>query len=490
MRKSIALCLGLLLALCLLFTDCSRKEQPANVNIPQDCKIGALIGTTFQKSIHSVYPQAQILYYENLSLMCLALKKGQIDAFVCMSNGSNDLLSKNPGIRHYQTPVALHDTSAMVFRQTDLVLEIQFNTFLDSIKANGTLERIRNNWFAADAPRKEYHPTVTQGEPINVGVETGQSFSTLLIDDEVTGFEPELLLRFGDYINRPVHLVEMRSVGMIPALLSGRLDMIANNVTPTLARSKNLLFSQPYDIYPVCFCVYDPSIISEQKAPFGETVKQNIFEEKRYMLILEGLLNTLIITFLSIVFGYLGGLLLVIAKQRGRITKRFAEFYCEFIESIPIVVLLLFMFYVVFATSHMSAMTVAVITFSLYFTVGAADAIERSADSVDKGQLEAGVAMGFKQLQVLAYILVPQAADEFFSQFRNKAVGLIENTSIVGFIAIKDMTMVTDLIRSQTYNSLIPLAIVAALYFGIAFGITKSFEIMAGKFSYKKRNRI
>ena len=153
-------------------------------------------------------------------------------------------------------------------------------------------------------------------------------------------------------------------------------------------------------------------------------------------------------------------------------------------------VLLLFMFYVVFATSHMSAMTVAVITFSLYFTVGAADAIERSADSVDKGQLEAGVAMGFKQLQVLAYILVPQAADEFFSQFRNKAVGLIENTSIVGFIAIKDMTMVTDLIRSQTYNSLIPLAIVAALYFGIAFGITKSFEIMAGKFSYKKRNRI
>ena len=466
MRKSIALCLGLLLALCLLFTDCSRKEQPANVNIPQDCKIGALIGTTIQKSIHSVYPQAQILYYENLSLMCLALKKGQIDAFVCMSNGSNDLLSKNPGIRHYQTPVAIHDTSAMVFRQTDLVLEIQFNTFLDSIQANGTMEQIRNNWFGYDAPRKEYHPTVTQGEPINVGVETGQSFSTLLIDDEVTGFEPELLLRFGDYINRPVHLVEMRT------------------------RSKNLLFSQPYDIYPVCFCVYDPSIISEQKAPFGETVKQNIFEEKRYMLILEGLLNTLIITFLSIVFGYLGGLLLVIAKQRGRITKRFAEFYCEFIESIPIVVLLLFMFYVVFATSHMSAMTVAVITFSLYFTVGAADAIERSADSVDKGQLEAGVAMGFKQLQVLAYILVPQAADEFFSQFRNKAVGLIENTSIVGFIAIKDMTMVTDLIRSQTYNSLIPLAIVAALYFGIAFGITKSFEIMAGKFSYKKRNRI
>lgn len=490
MFKRIVCCIGLLL-LCFMFTDCSKKEQPVSdvVTIPESCKIGTLTGTTLQYSIRKCYPKAQVLYYENLALMCLALKKGQIDAFVCMKNGSQELLDDNPGIRYYKTRT-VYDTASAVFRQQDIALAMQFNSFLDSIRADGTIERIRSNWFGADAPHAEYEPAHSNGTPIMVAVETGQSFSTVLHENEVAGFEPELMLRFGEYLGRPVKMVEMRSVGMIPALLSGKIDMIANNVTPTRARSKNLLFSQPYDIFEVCFCVYDPSLVTESNTPFIDTVKQNIFEEKRFMLILEGLMNTLIITFLSIVFGYLGGLLLVIAKQRGKITKRFAIFYCEFIESIPIVVLLLFMFYVVFATSHISAMTVAVITFSLYFAVGASDAIERSADSVDKGQLESGVALGFKQLQVLVYILIPQAAEEFFSQFRNKAIGLIENTSIVGFIAIKDMTMVTDLIRSQTYNSLIPLATVAALYFGIAFGITKSFEIMSNKFSYKKRTHI
>ena len=135
-------------------------------------------------------------------------------------------------------------------------------------------------------------------------------------------------------------------------------------------------------------------------------------------------------------------------------------------------------------------MTVAVITFSLYFSVGASDCIERSIEIVEKGQWEAGYALGFKPLQILVYIIVPQAAEEFFAQFRNKAVGLIENTSIVGFIAIKDMTMVTDLIRNQTYNSLIPLAVVAILYFLIAFGITRSFAILSDIFYYKKRNKL
>ena len=63
---------------------------------------------------------------------------------------------------------------------------------------------------------------------------------------------------------------------------------------------------------------------------------------------------------------------------------------------------------------------------------------------------------------------IPQALRHILLLFKGKSVALIENTAIVGFIAIQDLTKVTDIIRSQTYNSLIPLVVVGVLYFLLA----------------------
>ena len=478
------------LLVLLTFTGCSKKEQSDDAGFNPHA-IGILTGTTFKTALERIYPDADILYYENFPFTCMALKKGQIDAFLCPINGSKDLLSSNPGMRLLDGPIIL-DSISVAFNPHEHKLAYQFDPFLDSMRTSGALARLWDKWFNYTVLPEPYESEEhLEGKPINVGFETGQSFFTLMIDNEVAGFEPELMIRFGESIGRPVKPIEMKETGMIPALLSGRLDAIASSITPTPERAANMLFSQPYNATEFALCVYDRAADTGSTMSFGKTLKQNIIEGKRYMLILEGLLNTLILTFLSLVFGYMLGVTITIAKRRrGRKAKAIAEFYCEFIESIPIVVLLLFMFYVVFATSHISAIMVAVITFSLYFAVGAADSIERSIDTVEQGQWEAGYALGFKPMQVLIYIIVPQSAQEFFAQFRNKAVGLIENTSIVGFIAIKDMTMVTDLIRNQTYNSLVPLAVVAILYFLIAFGITKSFGLLSDLFYFKKRDII
>ena len=477
------------LLVLLTFTGCSnKKEQPADAAFKPNA-IGILTGTTFKTALERLYPDAEILYYENFPFTCMALKKGQIDAFLCPINGSDELLRSNPGMRLLDSPIIV-DSISIAFNPREQKLAYQFEHFLDSMRTSGGLERLWDKWFNSRDLPEPYEAEHIAGKPINVGFETGQSFFTLMIDNEVAGFEPELMIRFGESVGRPVKPIEMKEAGMIPALLSGRLDAVASSITPTPERAANMLFSQIYNTTAFALCVYDRAADTGSTMSFGKTLKQNIIEGKRYMLILEGLLNTLIITFLSLVFGYMLGVLISIAKHRGKKAKAIAEFYCEFIESIPIVVLLLFMFYVVFASSHLSAIAVAVITFSLYFAVGAADSIERSIDTVEEGQWEAGYALGFKPTQVLVYIIVPQSAQEFFAQFRNKAVGLIENTSIVGFIAIKDMTMVTDLIRNQTYNSLIPLAVVAILYFLIAFGITKSFGILSDIFYYKKHDKI
>jgi polar amino acid transport system substrate-binding protein len=159
--------------------------------------------------------------------------------------------------------------------------------------------------------------------------------------------------------------------------------------------------------------------------------------------------------------------------------------WCEFIEGVPVVVLLLFMFYVVFATSTLGAIVVAIITYSLHFSAGACEAFLGGIKGVPRGQYEAGLALGFNHWDSLRYVVIPQATRQILLQFKGKSVALIENTAIVGFIAIQDLTKVTYIIRSQTYNSLIPLVVVGVLYFLLAklicLGIGKLEDVLLKK---------
>ena len=131
----------------------------------------------------------------------------------------------------------------------------------------------------------------------------------------------------------------------------------------------------------------------------------------------------------------------------------------------PILVILLVMFYVVFAASHLTAVTVAIITYSLFFAAGACECFRTGIASVDPLQREAALSLGFTPLQAYRYVVVPQSMKTIIPLFKGRAIGLIENTSIVGFIAIKDLTKVIDVLRNQTYESVISLGILALIYF-------------------------
>ena len=93
---------------------------------------------------------------------------------------------------------------------------------------------------------------------------------------------------------------------------------------------------------------------------------------------------------------------------------------------------------------------------------------EKSINSIGRGQWEAGKLLGMSRRHIFRKIIWPQALPSAVKSFKGRAISLIENTSIVGFIAIEDLTKVTDIIRSQTYNSLYPLITVAIIYFLIA----------------------
>ncbi len=457
--------LCLLLALTAV-SACTSRREVRSVDDLSDARIGVLTNLAQHRELPELFPRATLLRFEELPSMCLALRGRKIDAMICLEPGLDNLLVRNPDFRELgELPV--RDSSAVAFRPGGDRLAALFNDFFDEMRGDGSLEAMQANWFGPDAPHSFYHAHAKDGEPLRVGIEVGQSGLTVMEDGEETGFEPELMRRFGDWLGRPVHFVEMTSTGMIPALVSGRVDALVDAITPTHDRSSSVLFSEPYYICNLHLVTLNPEAHGRRQS--GNALRQNLFEDGRGRLILKGLWITLIIVLFSILLGSVLGVLLCQMHLSGKpALEKFSHGWCEFIEGVPVVVLLLFMFYVVFASSTLGAVIVAIITYSLHFSAGACESILSGIRSVPRGQDEAGQALGLTRWQTQRYVTIPQALRHILLLFKGKSVALIENTAIVGFIAIQDLTKVTDIIRSQTYNSLIPLVVVGVLYFLLA----------------------
>jgi polar amino acid transport system substrate-binding protein len=132
---------------------------------------------------------------------------------------------------------------------------------------------------------------------------------------------------------------------------------------------------------------------------------------------------------------------------------------------IPELVLLLIMFYVVFAKSGIPPDLIAVVTFALLFASEASDIYNTSLSAVPHGQTEAGLALGFTRLQTFFNIVMPQALRHGLPLYKGLCVSLMKGTSIVGYIAIHDLTRAGDIIRSRTFDAFVPLLVVTVIYF-------------------------
>ena len=92
-----------------------------------------------------------------------------------------------------------------------------------------------------------------------------------------------------------------------------------------------------------------------------------------------------------------------------------------------------------------------------------------SLGAIPRGQTEAGLALGFTRLQTFFHIVFPQALKRGLPLFQGQCISLLKGTSIVGYIAIQDLTRAGDLIRSRTFDPFIPLLVITVIYFLLAW---------------------
>ena len=205
----------------------------------------------------------------------------------------------------------------------------------------------------------------------------------------------------------------------------------------------------------------------------------NFISDNRWKFITSGLKNTLVITFFAVLIGVALGM--IVAVVRSSYDKNYAEMhkgfnrfllkiansickiYLTVIRGTPVVVQLMIMYYIIFATSRNSVL-VAVLAFGINSGAYVAEIVRSGIQSIDAGQFEAGRSLGFNYASTMWYIIIPQAFKNILPALANEFIVLLKETSVAGYVTIRDLTMAGNIIRSSTYSAFMPLIAVAVIY--------------------------
>jgi len=321
------------------------------------------------------------------------------------------------------------------------------------------------------------------------GVSTGGAPFIFIQDGELLGFDIELIKRFGAFVGKDVEFSDMEFGGLISAVSTHKVDLIAASIYITEERQKQINFSDPYyEMGNRVFALkrniaaFDSSSVHQPPShsfltSLAGSFKSNLIDENRYLLIWDGLKTTVILSIFSTIFGtLLGGLICFLRMSRVRLLSRAAKIYISLLRGTPVLVLLMLIFYVVFASVNISPVLVAVIAFGMNFAAYVSEIFRTGIEGVDGGQTEAGIAMGFSRVQTFLYVVLPQTVRRILPVYKGEFISLVKMTSIVGYIAVQDLTKASDIVRSRTFDAFFPLVMVAILYFAISWVLMQSLE--------------
>lgn len=210
-------------------------------------------------------------------------------------------------------------------------------------------------------------------------------------------------------------------------------------------------------------------------AKLADNLVQTLFVEQRYVLILRGLKNTVIITVFALLLGVAIGLILAIIKvstqnQKWNPLRWLADLYITVIRGTPIVVQLIIFNGAIMASSK-NKILIAVIAFGINSGAYVAEIIRSGIQSIDKGQTEAGRSLGLTSGMTMRLIVLPQAFKTVLPSLGNELIALLKETSVSGYVAINDLTKAGDSIFSRTYN-MTAMYVVALVYLVLVIGLT------------------
>lgn len=479
--------------ICLLsLASCNVKKEvyePKSLDELTGHKLGLMEG-----SVQASYAEAnlkdkgvELVYFPSIPDGLMAVRQGAADVFF-----GNPLATFNEAFKSQHMKICLNveEIEALTgygLKKGNDGLRNELDSFIDKLKDSGELDEILSRWLSPD--NTDFHDTYRldpipsipsgKGKILKIGISENNPPATIMVDNKWTGYEIEILQRFAEEYGYQLKVTSYTFNNLIPAVNSGLEDIIASTLILTEERKQKIDFSHVTVNLHTALIVADPGY--KPSGTLWQRIKASAYsslvKENRWRLIVQGFKATLVIALSSFFLGCIfGGLVCSLRMSRKKWKRALAKAYIYFMRNTPILVFIMILFYVVFAGSGLSPICVAIIAFSLNSAAFIAEIYRAGIQSVDRGQTEAAVALGFTNLRAFFNIVVPQAAKQSLPVFTNECITLLKGTSIVGYISIIDLTKASDLIRSSSFEAFFPLLLITVVYFILASIITFALE--------------
>lgn len=530
---------GFLVLFCALliasFTFASTQERSSraarNLSIKEDlnspkCVVGVKSGAASSLRAREFLPQANIKYYSDANALFNDLRDGRIDAVVYEKPYLERLTSECSDF--VILPGSFGEARySFAFSKKQRELVIQVNEFIEIIKGNHSCEETRDCWQEAFAPVKSSSDSVygdmkrrwfletdseqpeipTPQNPVNEG---NPYVVGLVLNDlagngdesfnQISGFEQELLKRLALFLDVEISIQPVNykdAVHVAHALKSKRYDFAIGSLYRTPELESEVLFSDDYAAIPIAVMTlrkngangrlqnadYAGVGVSLENSSFMRRMKRSFEKtflvENRWKLFVSGLLCTIYITIVATALGTLMAVGQCYMRRSKHAWLRYpAKIYIAIMQGTPILVILLVLYYVVFTKISLSGELVAAIALALNFAAYAGEQMRTGVDGIDKGLIEAARALGFGRFNVFCKVIFPIACRRIMPVYKGEFISLLKSTSIVGYVAIQDLTKASDIVRGRTYEAFFPLVATAIIYLITAHLLASGFAYL------------
>lgn len=510
--SQLVLTLGILIGIAAITWFESGRTEPADHGEYQRYEdlngksVAVVTGSSYADFAEEYLPDSERIYVSDWADTSMLVSQGRAECLITERADADTLLQEYPLLTALPD-VMTHTEYSFVTQHTAQGADIakEFNTFLKEIMEDGSFDQIRSKWIERTGD-VNLEPCNSHGSKGVLRITTSDDWTpyAYVSNGEIAGVFPDVAYRFCEWAGYTPELYVLPFNSSYMGIITGKYDLLAYGYVASQERAEEVNFTDPLAGDDVLVIVRKTSVAGHDREinTSAQTERRNLFQtlsdsfeknfirESRWKMLASGLVVTVALSVFAAIFGtLLGALICWMNLSHNSYGVGFARMYVKFFQGMPIVVLLLLLYYIVFGKINISAFLVCVLGFSLDFSAYCAEIFRNGISSVPPGQQKAALALGFSKAAAFRNVVLPQAMQHILPVYRGQFVSMVKMTSVAGYISVRDLTKISDIIRSRTYEAFFPLISTAVIYFLLAALLVSVLRCIEGKTDPLRRSR-
>ena len=491
--------ISIIILLLIVLNSLSYKKSDNSIKSKEDAghsEISVMTGSSAENAARQLFPDAEIKTFNLNSDSLYAVETGNVKYGMALEYAILDYNKKRSGGLEIVGDPLYESYTGIFFARSEKNKSILplFNEFVEDLRTSGKLEKLDDKWFkeTEEINNFDIDNLDNKNGTIICAIDAAYPPYTYIYNNGPVGFDIEIVYEFCKKYGYGLDIKPVDFNGMLTGVKAGKFDIGAGGNTITEERKKSVDFSVPLRKNRMCLytkaekpaSLGSDNFINEFKDSFHKT----FIVEDRYKLFIEGLCSTLFMSASAIILGTLISFIICLLRLSGSvILNKICNIYVSILQGVPILVVLLLFYYIIFRSSNIRGEIIATIAFALNFSAYVSEMLMTSIKSIDKGQWEAAFALGFGYWTTFFKFILRQALVSTIPVYKGEVISLIKSTSIVGYIAVQDLTKMSDIVRSRTFEPFIPILSVALVYYIFSFIISNILSVVLFKVDRVKK---